>query len=270
MKRPFWLAQESLRHLESELPVQHPNETIRLHSMSLCAENRLPASTSSLRSASCSVSALPAAGDFVVNGDPAQRFAGVAASAPHTHASANHADCVEHESEEKRDLVLEGHKDNVVFPDKATVQLTADSFYDDWLHRGCEEPVRHMNHYIYGMYVRRRPFLEALSQGFDYCSFDAHYARGEGFVQEILYAPQVPYLHGLTMPTDSSNSAINALCHSVLLQPTRCPRKSCCRDIVAHSKRYIDCPSSPDTCVWHGFARPTRNVARRDGAARFI
>ena len=168
MKRPFSSAQESLRHLESELPVQHPNETIRLHSMSLCVEDPLPESTSSLRSSSCNVSALPAACDLVVNDDQAQQFAGVAASAPHTHASATLADCVENASEEKTDLVLGGHQDNVASPAKATVQLTADSFYDDWLHRGCEEPVRNINHYIYGMYVRRRHFLEDVSQGFVY------------------------------------------------------------------------------------------------------
>ena len=80
MKRPFWSAQESLRHLESELPVQHPNETIRLHSMSLCAQNRLPESTSSLRSSSCTISDLPAAGDLVVSDDQAQQCRSVCTS----------------------------------------------------------------------------------------------------------------------------------------------------------------------------------------------
>ena len=45
------------------------------------------------------------------------------------------------------------------------------------------------------------PLLEAFSQAFPYRNFDPHYSKGDGWVQEILYAPQVPYLHGMTMPT---------------------------------------------------------------------
>ena len=90
--------------------------------------------------------------------------------------------------------------------------------------------------------------------------FDAHYTRGEGWVQEVLYAPQVPYLHGLTMPTASGDCAINAICHSVLLMPTRCPGKSCCKHTIAHSQRYIKYQSTSKTLIRHYFAQPVRTA----------
>ena len=127
-----------------------------------------------------------------------------------------------------------------------------------------------MNHYIYGMYVRRRPLLEAFSQAFPYRNFDPHYSKGDGWVQEILYARQVPYLLGMTMPTASSDRATNALCHSVLLRPTRCPGRGHCRDIRSHSKRYIEMHNHSKTSLLHGTAKPTRASARRQGSDRFI
>ena len=61
------------------------------------------------------------------------------------------------------------HRQTIGQPTQAQVHLAADSFYDDWLHRGFQEPVRHMNYYMYGMYVRRRPVLEAMAQSFTHC-----------------------------------------------------------------------------------------------------
>ena len=159
---------------------------------------------------------------------------------------------------EKGSNTHEDQTENMSAATQAQVHLAAESFYDDWLHRGFEEPVSQMNHYIYGMYVRRRPLLEAFSQAFPYRNFDPHYSKGDGWVQEILYAPQVPYLHGMTMPTASSDRATNALCHSVLLRPTRCPGKGHCRDIRSHSRRYIEMHNHSKTSLLHGTAEPMR------------
>ena len=57
---------------------------------------------------------------------------------------------------------------------------------------------------------------------------------------------------------------------SVLLLPTRCPGKGCCKDIMAHSLRYIECHSTTQTLLRHGEARPTYTATCADGPRRFI
>ena len=55
--------------------------------------------------------------------------------------------------------------------------------------------------------------------------------------------PRTPYLHGLTMPTRSSDRNTNSLFHSVLFKQTRCVGVKHCNDISGHSKPYIAGPS---------------------------
>ena len=163
MKRPFWSAQEALRQMECDLPTQPSSEQIRLDSMYFRFPEPAPLdhlSVASTNHTSFSIQAGHGDNDDIVQ---------------------QPAECQEiiHNTEELRDrcgddnvvLTEESNKDHkdhrqtIGQPSQAQVHLAADSFYDDWLHRGFQEPVRHMNHYMYGMYVRRRPVLEA-----DLCS----------------------------------------------------------------------------------------------------
>ena len=93
-------------------------------------------------------------------------------------------------------------------------------------------------------------------------------ARTKRYFHDTISAAR--YLHGLTMPTASSDRAINALRHALLLRPTRCPGKGHCKDILSHSARYIEGPTSSDTFIFHGMSRPTRASMCREGPARFI
>ena len=52
--------------------------------------------------------------------------------------------------------------------------MSNDAFYDDWLHRGGQDPLRHMNHYLYAMHVALMPVVEAEARGVHYFEFDRH------------------------------------------------------------------------------------------------
>ena len=124
---------------------------------------------------------------------------------------------------------------------RATVQLSGDAFYDDWLHRGTQEPVRNMNHYIYGMYIRPMKRSAANLEGFTtLCEFDVHYTKWKSHVQVVMDVPAVPYLQGFQMPSVSSDGPTNAMFQQVLLRPTRCPGAGYCRNPCAHSLRYCE------------------------------
>ena len=55
--------------------------------------------------------------------------------------------------------------------------MNSDAFYDDWLHRGLVEPLRHMNHYLYGMHVSVVPTIDAEDRGVHYVDFAGHYSK---------------------------------------------------------------------------------------------
>ena len=143
--------------------------------------------------------------------------------------------------------------------------------YDDWLHRGNEEPVSSMNQYVYAMYVQRKPIIAVQASNMHYCYFTAHYHCSTTHVQEILYAPRTPFLHGVTMPTAAKDPQTNSLFHSVLFMPTSCPHRKCCHRFPVHSSPYIEArPRRSDVNSLHGVTRPVGLSTSLRGASRFI
>ena len=124
------------------------------------------------------------------------------------------------------------------------------AYYDDWLHRGSWEPIRAMNHYVYGMYVDVVDNFTATLRDLQSYPFSSHYAKSGTHVQILLRAPRIPFLHGITLPSRAADIGTNALMQQCLCRPTSCDHASCCRNPAAHSKRYIATKSNG----YHGTA----------------
>ena len=155
------------------------------------------------------------------------------------------------------------------------LQASNEAFYDDWLHRGQAETLRNMCHYLYGMYVRPKSRTAAASMQRPCFEFDPHYRKAKSFVQELLYSPEVPYLHGFTVPSKDQDMATNSLAHLVLFRPTRCPGDGCCRDAAAPSLVYIGealCTgsSAKSSSVLHGVTKPSPGRSVTRGRRRFV
>lgn len=154
------------------------------------------------------------------------------------------------------------------------LQASNDAYYDDWLHRGRAEPLRSMCHYIYGMYVRPKPRATAASLGRPCFEFDHHYVKAKSYVQVLLYAPEVPYLHGFTVPSKDQDLPTNSLAHLVLFRPTRCPGASCCRDAAAPAQIYIGqqaCAEPAAAACWQpGLSKPSAGASVTRGRKRFV
>ena len=69
-------------------------------------------------------------------------------------------------------------------PGRAKLRLRNDTFYDDYLHRGRQEPFTHMSYYDYGVHVRVVP-----GDPYDLCcnqyAFVAHHGKHDNYVQEL-------------------------------------------------------------------------------------
>ena len=154
------------------------------------------------------------------------------------------------------------------------LQASNEAFYDDWLHRGEADPLRSMCHYLYGMYVRPKSRTTAAALGRPCFEFDQHYTKAKSFVQVLLYSPEVPYLHGFTVPSKDQDLATNSLAHLVLFRPTRCPGATFCRDTAAHAQVYIGqafCAGKPASPGWQpGLSKPSSRGGALRGRRRFI
>ena len=116
-------------------------------------------------------------------------------------------------------------------PGRAKLRLRNDTFYDDYLHRGGQEPFPHMSYYDYGVHVRVVPGDPHDLRCNQY-AFAAHHGKHDNYVQELREAPVVPYINGFTMPTEEKDAEANACFKQLLLRPHRCPGPEQCRRIA--------------------------------------
>jgi hypothetical protein len=238
MKRPVWSAQEALRQDETGLTEDVDITAHRLDQLDV-------------------VHPTPLAQDAVGSGD---------------------------ESEEGGALVARPDEDekprrgppNPTKQAPKTVKLSNDAFYDDWLHRGFAEPLRAMNHYIYGMYVAVVPKVHAHRDAMRCFPFDHHYNKASHSVQVLLEGPRTPFLHGVTLPTKDADPETNALMHQTLFRPTRCPGSGFCNQPHKHSALYM-CPAiclrmkgDPAPFVYGLSCPRIRASAAIRGARRFV
>ena len=152
-----------------------------------------------------------------------------------------------------------------------TISLANHAFYDDWLHRGSEEPLKSMPHYCYAQYVVVEPRTQQTLFSGHVFEFDSHYQKSTAYIQRLLYAPRIPFISGFTMPTKTIDPSTNALFHNVLLQPTRCLSAKHCSDHCQHSAPYFwrNAAQDPLPQRLHGFAQPIRQKTDPTGARRF-
>ena len=133
-----------------------------------------------------------------------------------------------------------------------------DSYYDDWLHRGQNDPLAAMTLYVYAMYVDTRAAHDTYENDMELASFsfDPHYVKASSHVQVLLRAPRTPYLHGITVPSRAKDSITNALAHQILFRPTMCLDASHHQEQWRIAARYATCcnTSCESTC--------TRSVGR--------
>ena len=104
----------------------------------------------------------------------------------------------------------------------------ATSFYEDYLHRGSEEPLASMNLYVYAMHVSAVPLHEGGK--FDHGEFEflSHYVKAKSHVQILHPAPRIPYLHGISMPTKQKDPEMWAAVHLALLRKHACCSEKHC------------------------------------------
>ena len=133
-----------------------------------------------------------------------------------------------------------------------------DSFYDDWLHRGSNDPLASMTLYVYAMYVDIRAANDTYENDMELAtfSFDSHYVKASSHVQVLLQSPRTPYLHGITVPSRSKDRITNALAHQILFRPTMCLDASYHREQWRVAEAYatccnITCKSSCSHSVGH-------------------
>ncbi len=120
---------------------------------------------------------------------------------------------------------------------KVRLRMRNETFYDDYLHRGCFEiseygllvdtPLRDMSYYDYGAHVRIEPG-DPDDLGPNQFAFARHHWKYDNYVQELRAAPVVPYIHGFTMPTHEKDAEINACFKQSLLRPHHCKGRGHC------------------------------------------
>ena len=105
-----------------------------------------------------------------------------------------------------------------------SLELRTTSFYEDYLHRGEEEPLKSMNFYVYGMHVSCVHIQQVGNRMSHVAEFDfaPHYGKSKFYVQVLHQAPRVPYLHGITMPTKEKDPEMWAAVHIGLLRAHKC------------------------------------------------
>lgn len=102
------------------------------------------------------------------------------------------------------------------------------SFYEDYLHRGQEEPLASMNLYVYAMHVSSVPLHEGGKFANGEFEFVPHYGKAKSHVQILHEAPRIPYLHGITMPTKQKDPEMWAAVHVALLRKHACCHEKSC------------------------------------------
>ncbi len=117
-----------------------------------------------------------------------------------------------------------------------------DNFLEDYLHRGTTEhvskdaqtptPLRDMDHFLYGMFVRVVPGSSWDLKKHQY-AFEEHHPKFETHVQELRPSPVVPYLSGYNMPTEAKKPEENACFKQLLFRPYRCLGAGRCGDVGA-------------------------------------
>ena len=113
--------------------------------------------------------------------------------------------------------------------------IRATSFYEDYLHRGQEEPLASMNLYVYAMHVSSVPVSEAAKFQYGEFNYVAHYVKAKSHVQILHEAPRIPYLHGISMPTKQKDPEMWAAVHVALLRKHSCgSEKNCGKSAAVH------------------------------------
>ena len=107
-------------------------------------------------------------------------------------------------------------------------RLRSTSFYEDYLHRGSEEPLASMSLYVYAMHVVCVHVRESGQHVHGEFFFDEHYSKSKTHVQVLQGAPRVPYLHGITVPSRAKDAYVRAVSHLCLFRPHRCCRSEFC------------------------------------------
>ena len=111
----------------------------------------------------------------------------------------------------------------------------ATSFYEDYLHRGQEEPLASMNLYVYSMHVSSVPLLEGHKFAHGEFEYVPHYVKAKSHVQILHEAPRIPYLHGISMPTKQKDPEMWAAVHLALLRKHACcSEKNCGKAEAVH------------------------------------
>ena len=102
------------------------------------------------------------------------------------------------------------------------------SFYEDYLHRGTEEPLASMNLYVYSMHVSSVPVQAGPKFAHGESEYVAHYVKAKSHVQVLHEAPRIPYLHGISMPTKQKDPEMWAAVHLALLRKHACCSETNC------------------------------------------
>ena len=112
-------------------------------------------------------------------------------------------------------------------------RLRSTSFYEDYLHRGSEEPLASMSLYVYAMHVACVHVRQSGHHVHGEFLFEEHYCKSKTHVQVLQGEPRVPYLHGITVPSRSKDAYMRAVSHLCLFKPHRCCRSDVCGHAVA-------------------------------------
>ena len=126
-------------------------------------------------------------------------------------------------------------------------RLRSTSFYEDYLHRGSEEPLASMSLYVYAMHVVCVHVRESGQHVHGEFFFDEHYSKSKTHVQVLQGAPRVPYLHGITVPSRAKDAYVRAVSHLCLFRPHRC-----CRSEFLRSSGCCRLFSDVLRCPWNG------------------
>ena len=111
---------------------------------------------------------------------------------------------------------------------EGVAKLRSTSFYEDYLHRGSEEPLASMSLYVYAMHVVCVHVRESGQHVHGEFFFEEHYSKSKTHVQVLQGAPRVPYLHGITVPSRAKDAYVRAVSHLCLFKPHRCCRTEFC------------------------------------------
>ena len=116
---------------------------------------------------------------------------------------------------------------DVLMPESGA-QLRSTSFYEDYLHRGSQEPLNSMSLYVYAMHVQCVHVKDGCNSQHGEYSFSAHYAKAATHVQILQGPPRIPYIHGITMPTKVKDPSTRAAVHLALFKPHCCRSEEFC------------------------------------------